>query len=100
MQNATVKTDINTLAAFLKLSGMLLVFIGAVAFFIYETKGLPPRVTKLEQDLPALRRELSSEISDLKSHMDKNDVKTDILLDDVKTIKMYILNHNEHNKGK
>lgn len=100
MQNAIVKTDINTLAAFFKLGGMLLVFIGAIAFFVYETKGLPPRVSKLEQDFVVLRRELSSEISDLKSHMDKNDVKTDILLDDVKTIKTYIINHNENRERK
>ena len=100
MQNAIVKTDINTLATFLKISGTLLVFIGAIAFFIYEIKGLPPRVTKLEQDFVSLRKELSSEISDLKSHMDKNDIKTDILLDDVKTIKTYIINHNENERRK
>lgn len=100
MQNAIVKTDINTLATFLKISGTLLIFVGAIAFFVYETKGLPPRVTKLEQDFGSLRKELSSEISNLKSDIDKNGVKTDILLDDVRVIKTYILNHNENERKK
>ena len=54
-----IKSDLNSIATFLKISGMLLVFIGAVSFFIYETKGLSPRVTKLEQDFANTKKELS-----------------------------------------
>lgn len=92
-----IKSDLNSIATFLKISGMLLVFIGAVSFFIYETKGLSPRVTKLEQDFANTKRELSEKINNLNTQLSKNDVKTDLILDDVRTIRTYIMNRE---KGK
>lgn len=65
--------------------------ISAIAFCIYQTQGLPPRVSKLEQDLPATKEQLKSEIDELKSQMDKNNTKTDIILDDVKIIKSLLM---------
>ena len=69
--------------------------VGAAAFFVYTMQGLPPRVTKLEQDLPAIREQLKSEINDLKSQVDKNNAKTDIILDDVKVIKSLMMSKAE-----
>lgn len=92
-----IKSDLNSIATFLKISGMLLVFIGVVSFFIYETKGLSPRVTKLEQDFANTKRELSEKINNLNTQLSKNDVKTDLILDDVRTIRAYIMNRE---KGK
>lgn len=92
-----IKNDLNSIATFLKISGMLLVFIGAVSFFIYETKGLPPRVAKLEQDFANTKKELSEKINNLNTQLSKNDVKTDLILDDVRTIRAYIMNKE---KGK
>ena len=92
-----IKSDLNSIATFLKISGMLLVFIGAVSFFIYETKGLSPRVTKLEQDFTNTKKELSEKINNLNAQLSKNDVKTDLILDDVRTIRTYIMNKE---KGK
>lgn len=96
-KDQTIKNDLNSIATFLKISGMLLVFIGTVSFFIYETKGLSPRVTKLEQDLANTKKELSEKINNLNTQLSKNDVKTDLILDDVRTIRAYIMNEE---KGK
>ena len=96
-KDQTIKNDLNSIATFLKISGMLLVFIGAVSFFIYETKGLSPRVTKLEQDFANTKKELSEKINNLNTQLSKNDVKTDLILDDVQTIRTYIMNKE---KGK
>lgn len=96
-KDQTIKNDLNSIATFLKISGMLLVFIGAVSFFIYETKGLSPRVTKLEQDFASTKKELSEKINNLNTQLSKNDVKTDLILDDVRTIRTYIMNEE---KGK
>lgn len=92
-----IKSDLNSIATFLKVSGMLLVFIGTVSFFIYETKGLSPRVTKLEQDFANTKKELSEKINNLNNQLSKNDVKTDLILDDVRIIRTYIMNKE---KGK
>ena len=96
-KDQTIKNDLNSIATFLKISGMLLVFIGAVSFFIYETKGLSPRVKKLEQDFANTKKELSEKINNLNAQLSKNDVKTDLILDDVRTIRTYIMNEE---KGK
>lgn len=96
-KDQTIKNDLNSIATFLKISGMLLVFIGTVSFFIYETKGLSPRVTKLEQDFANTKKELSEKINNLNTQLSKNDVKTDLILDDVRTIRAYIMNEE---KGK
>ena len=70
-----------------KLIGIIGGIVFAVTFFVYEMQGLPPRVSKLEQDLPATREQLRSEMNELKSQVDRSDAKTDIILDDVKIIK-------------
>lgn len=45
-------------------------------FWIFTMNGIPQRVDKLEDDVKVLKTEIT-----------KNSVKTDIILDDVKTIK-------------
>lgn len=55
----------------------------AVLFWFFTIYGLPPRVSKLESEVSSLQRELV-----------KNDTKTDIILDTVKTIEGFIL--HEH----
>ena len=65
----------------------MLAIVGAVTLFIYKMQDLPPRVDKLERDIPAIR----SEVNALKSELDKNGVKTDIILEDVKLIKTHII---------
>lgn len=74
-----------------KIATIICSIIFAVTFFVYEMQGLPPRVTKLEKDLPATREQLRSEMSELKSQIDKNNTKTDIILDDVKIIKSMLM---------
>lgn len=85
----------NNIAEALKFFSIAGGIIGAIAFFIYTMQGLPPRVSKLEQDLPAMREQLKSEINDLKSQVDKNNAKTDIILDDVKVIKSLMMSKTE-----
>lgn len=80
----------------IKIVTTILAVVGAVTFFIYKMQDLPPRVDKLEQDLSTTRKELTYEINNLKSQMDKNSTKTDIILEDVKIIKNHILiNHTK-----
>lgn len=76
----------------IKIITTVIVVVTAVTFFIYKMQDLPPRVDKLEQDLNTTRKELNAEITSLKSQMDKNNAKTDIILDDVKIVKTYLLN--------
>lgn len=71
-----------------KLSSIVIACIAAVTFFIYQTNGLPPRVSKLETDLNTTKQELNS----IKSELDKNAGKTDIILEDIKIIKNAIVN--------
>ena len=70
-----------------KITMIICSIIFAVTFFVYEMQGLPPRVSKLEQDLPTTREQLRSEMNELKSQIDKSDTKTNIILEDVKIIK-------------
>lgn len=81
----------NKIGDWLKIATIIGSIIFTVTFFIYEMQGIPPRVSKLEQDLPATREQLRSEIDKLKSEIDRNGAKTDIILDDVKIIKSMLI---------
>lgn len=72
----------------IKLLSIVIACIAAVAFFIYETQGLPPRVSKLETDM----MKTNQKISEMQTEMSKNSTKTDIILEDVKLIKAHLLN--------
>ena len=74
-----------------KLASIIIACIAAVTFFIYQTQGLPPRVSKLETDLNKTNQELNS----IKSELDKSSAKQDIMIDDLKLIKMHILNNSK-----
>lgn len=60
--------------------------IGAAAFWCFTIYGLPPRVDKLEHTVAEHERKMT-----------ETGVKVDIILDDVKTIKGFIL--QRHNGG-
>ncbi len=76
-----------------KLSSIVIACIAAVTFFIYQTQGLPPRVSKLETDLNITKKEMA----DIKSQLDKNETKVDIILEDVKIVKNAIVNKAYNN---
>lgn len=78
-----------------KLVGIIGGIVFAVTFFVYEMQGLPPRVSKLEQDLPATREQLRNEMNELKTQVDRSDAKTDIILDDVKIIKGLLMKEGQ-----
>ena len=91
----TINTKVN-ISDIIKIISTIIAVVGATTFFIYKMQSLPPRVDKLEQDLSTTRKELTYEINNLKSQMDKNSTKTDIILEDVKIIKNHILvNHTK-----
>ena len=71
-----------------KLASIVIACIAAVTFFIYQTNGLPPRVSKLETDLNSTKQELNA----IRSEIDKSAGKTDIILEDIKIIKNAIVN--------
>jgi len=71
-----------------KLASIVIACIAAVTFFIYQTQGLPPRVSKLETDMI----KTNQKISEMQAEMGKNSAKTDIILEDVKIIKNAIIN--------
>lgn len=71
-----------------KLTSIVIACIAAIAFFIYQTQGLPPRVSKLETDM----MKTNQKISEMQTEMGKNSAKTDIILEDVKIIKNAIVN--------
>ena len=87
-----MSTDFKDNASFalnvIKLLSIVIACIAAVAFFIYETQGLPPRVSKLESDMI----QTNQKISEMQTEMGKNSAKTDIILEDVKIIKNAIVN--------
>lgn len=85
---AQFKENTSFVLNIVKLASIVIACIAAITFFIYETQGLPPRVSKLETDLDATRQEISS----IKAELDKNSAKTDIILDDVKIVKNAIIN--------
>lgn len=72
----------------IKLASIVIACIAAVTFFIYQTQGLPPRVSKLESDMI----QTNQKISEMQTEMGKNSAKTDIILEDVKIIKNAIVN--------
>ena len=72
----------------LKLASIVIACVAAVTFFIYQTQGLPPRVSKLEVDM----EKTNQKISEMQTEMSKNNAKTDIILEDVKIIKNAIVN--------
>lgn len=76
-----------------KLCSIVIACIAAVTFFIYQTQGLPPRVSKLETDLNITKKEMA----DIKSQLDKNETKVDIILEDVKIVKNAIVNKAYNN---
>lgn len=61
----------------------VLAAIGAIAFWVVTMNGIPPRVTKLE-----------GQVSEHEKRLNQNEVKLDIILDDVKTIKGFILHRH------
>ena len=71
-----------------KLLSIVIACVAAVTFFIYQTQGLPPRVSKLETDMI----KTNQKISEMQTEMGKNSAKTDIILEDVKIIKNAIVN--------
>lgn len=56
---------------------------GAIAFWLVTMYGLPPRVDKLE-----------TKVAEHEMRLNQNEVKLDIILDDVKTIKGFILHRH------
>lgn len=87
--------QINTkvsIADMVKIIATVIAVITAVTFFIYKMQDLPPRVDKLEQDLSETRKEFRTDISNMKSQMDKSSAKQDAMLDDLRVIKNYLLN--------
>ncbi|MCM1260517.1 MAG: hypothetical protein NC222_06140 [Staphylococcus sp.] len=81
----------NNIIEMVKNTSIIFSIIGGIFFFLYKMQGLPPRVSKLEQDLQVTKEQLKSEINELKSQIDKNNTKTDIILDDVKVIKSLLM---------
>lgn len=59
----------------------------AVLFWFFTIYGLPPRVSKLEGEVQTMQRQL-----------ERNDTKTDIILDSVKRMETFILNRHGGNK--
>lgn len=74
-----------------KLSSIVIACIAAVTFFIYQTQGLPPRVSKLESDMQMTNKR----ISEIQTEMSKSSVKQDIIIEDLKIIKAYLLNNHK-----
>ena len=64
----------------------LLGIVGAVLFWFFTIYGLPPRVDKLEQRVQQHEEQLS-----------RQDVKLDIVIDDVKTIKSILMQFRKEN---
>ena len=74
-----------------KLASIVIACIAAVTFFIYQTQGLPPRVSKLESDMQMTNKR----ISEIQTEMSKSSVKQDIIIEDLKIIKAYLLNNHK-----
>ena len=85
-----VKENTSFVLNIVKLASIVIACIAAVTFFIYQTQGLPPRVSKLETDLDATRQEISS----IKAELNKSSAKQDIMIDDLKLIKVHLLHSN------
>ena len=87
---AQFKENTSFVLNIVKLASIVIACIAAITFFIYETQGLPPRVSKLETDLDATRQEISS----IKAELNKSSAKQDIMIDDLKILKVHLLHSN------
>lgn len=97
MVQPIIKENTSFILNIMKIAGAIITFLGVIGYFIYQNQALPPRVDKLEKDLPAMREELRGEINSLRSQIDKNSVKTDIILEDIKFVKSAIISE-QHKK--
>lgn len=82
-----VKENTSFVLNIVKLASIVIACIAAVTFFIYQTQGLPPRVSKLETDMEQTNRR----ISEMQTDLSKSSVKQDIMLEDLKIIKVHLL---------
>lgn len=82
-----VKENTSFVLNVVKLSSIVIACIAAVTFFIYQTQGLPPRVSKLEIDMEQTNRR----IGEMQTDLSKSSVKQDIMLEDLKIIKAHLL---------
>lgn len=85
---SAVKENTSFILNIIKLTSIVVTVIVAITFFIYQTQGLPPRVSKLEVDM----EKTNKKITEIQTEMSKNNAKTDIILEDVKIIKNAIVN--------
>lgn len=85
---SAVKENTSFILNIIKLTSIIVTVIVAITFFIYQTQGLPPRVSKLEVDM----EKTNKKITEIQTEMSKNNAKTDIILEDVKIIKNAIVN--------
>ena len=85
---SAVKENTSFILNIVKLTSIMIAAIIAITFFIYQTQGLPPRVSKLETDM----EKTNKKITEIQAEMSKNNAKTDIILEDVKIIKNAIVN--------
>ena len=85
---STIKENTSFILNIVKLTSIIVAAIIAITFFIYQTQGLPPRVSKLEVDM----EKTNQKITEMQTEMSKNNAKTDIILEDVKIIKNAIVN--------
>lgn len=83
-----VKENTSFILNIIKLTSIIVTVIVTITFFIYQTQGLPPRVSKLEVDM----EKTNKKITEIQTEMSKNNAKTDIILEDVKIIKNAIVN--------
>lgn len=85
---SAVKENTSFILNIIKLTSIIITVIVTITFFIYQTQGLPPRVSKLEVDM----EKTNKKITEVQAEMSKNNAKTDIILEDVKIIKNAIVN--------
>lgn len=85
---SAVKENTSFILNVVKLTSIMIAAIIAITFFIYQTQGLPPRVSKLEIDM----EKTNKKITEMQTEVSKNNAKTDIILEDVKIIKNAIVN--------
>lgn len=85
---SAVKENTSFILNIIKLTSIIVTVIVTITFFIYQTQGLPPRVSKLEIDM----EKTNKKITEIQTEMSKNNAKTDIILEDVKIIKNAIVN--------
>lgn len=82
-----IKDSVSDVLNIIKLISVILACIAAVSFFIYETKGLPPRVQKLELEVEKSKQRIDS----VQLEISKAGIKQDIMLEDLKIVKSYLM---------